>query len=186
MNANKPAIAGRVIKVGAGHDVRTLRKASEIARDGDVIEVDAGDYQGDTAVWTQNELVIRGTGTRPRVMAQGQSAEGKAIFVVRGGSVTIDNIGFFNARVADRNGAGIRLEQGRLTIIRCAFEGNENGVLTSNEPTIELQVIDSTFVNNGAGDGYSHHLYAGSIAMLQVTGSYFGPAREGHLLKSRA
>ena len=36
------------------------------------------------------------------------------------------------------------------------------------------------------GMGASHHLYAGTIALLDVRSSYFGPARIGHLLKSRA
>lgn len=184
---NKPAAAAaRVIRVGPSQEIRTLQKAAEIARDGDIVEVDAGDYRRDTAVWTQNNLVIRGTGARPRLVAEGASAEGKGIFVVRGGDVTIENLAFLGARVSDRNGAGIRLERGRLTIVRCLFEDNENGILASNEPNIELHVVDSTFLNNGAGDGASHSLYAGMIALLDVTGSYFGPARVGHLLKSRA
>ena len=184
--SNRPAVAGKVIRVGASHEIRTLRAAAKIARDGDIIELDSGDYKGDNAVWTQNDLIIRGTGTRPRLVADGQAAEGKGIFVIKGGNVTIENLGFFGARVRDRNGAGIRLERGRLRVVRCIFEGNENGILTSNNASVELQVSESTFLNNGAGDGRSHHLYAGRIAALEVTGSYFGPARIGHLLKSRA
>jgi len=183
----KPVAIGQVVRVGASRDIRTLRQASKIARDGDTIELDSGDYEGDTAVWSQNELTIRGVGARPRVLADGVNvAEGKGIFVIKGGDVTIENIGFFGARVRDRNGAGIRLERGRLKVVACAFEGNQNGILTSNNPDIELHVFNSTFLNNGAGDGYSHHLYAGAIAVLDVRGSYFGPARTGHLLKSRA
>ena len=184
---DKPMAIGQVLRVGADRDIRTLRQASKIARDGDTIEVDPGDYEGDTAVWTQNELTIRGIGARPRVLADGvNAAEGKGIFVLKGGDVTIENIGFFGARVRDRNGAGIRLERGKLKVVGCTFEGNQNGILVSNNPAIELHVLDSTFLNNGAGDGKSHHLYAGAIAVLDVRGSYFGPARIGHLLKSRA
>ena len=184
---DKPVAIGKVIQVGATRDIRTLRQAAKIARDGDTIEVDAGDYEGDTAVWTQNNLIIRGIGVRPRLVADGvNAAEEKGIFVIKGDGVTIENIGFFGARVRDRNGAGIRLERGRLKVVACAFEGNQNGILTSNNPSIELHVLNSTFLNNGAGDGYSHHLYAGAIAVLDVRGSYFGPARTGHLLKSRA
>ena len=184
---DKPVAMGTVIRVGADRDIRTLRQASKIARDGDTIELDSGDYEGDTAVWTQNELTIRGIGTRPRVLADGvNAAEGKGIFVIKGGDVTIENIGFFGARVRDRNGAGIRLERGRVKVVGCTFEGNQNGILTSNNQAIELYVSGSTFLNNGAGDGYSHNLYAGTIAVLDVRGNYFGPARTGHLLKSRA
>jgi hypothetical protein len=182
-----PATAAKVIRVGAEREIRTLARAAELARDGDVIELDAGEYNADFAVWTQKDLVIRGIGARPRLVADGvNAAEGKGIFVVRGDNVTIENLGFFGARVADRNGAGVRLERGRLKVVGCVFEGNENGILTSNDPSIELSVVGSTFVNNGAGDGQSHHLYAGAIANLHVAGTYFGPARTGHLLKSRA
>jgi len=184
---DKPVAIGKVIRVGADRDIRTLRQASKVARDGDTIELDPGDYEGDTAVWTQNELTIRGIGARPRVLADGvNAAEGKGIFVIKGGDVTIENIGFFGARVRDRNGAGIRLERGKVKVMGCAFEGNQNGILTSNNQAIELYVFGSTFLNNGAGDGYSHNLYAGRIAVLDVRGNYFGPARTGHLLKSRA
>ncbi len=181
------AAASNIIRVGPSHEIRTLQKAAEIARDGDVVEVEAGDYRRDVAVWTQNNLVIRGIGERPRVVADGVAmAEGKGIFVVRGSNTTIENLAFSGARVPDLNGAGIRLEGGRLTIIKCLFEDNENGILTSNDSSIELRVADSTFVNNGAGDGQSHNLYAGTIAVLEVTGSYFARSRTGHLLKSRA
>ena len=146
-SSDKPETAAKVIRVGASREVRTLQKAAEIARDGDTVEVDPGDYHGDTAVWTQNALVIRGMGVRPRVVGDGRnSAEGKGLFVVRGGNVTIENLGFFGARVADRNGAGVRLEGGRLRVIRCTFEDNENGILTSNDQSIELRVVDSTFL----------------------------------------
>lgn len=184
---DKPVTGGKVIRVGAMQEIRTLSKAAQIARDGDIVELDSGDYKADSAVWTQKDLVIRGVGARPRLVADGvNAAEGKGIFVVRGDNVTIENLGFFGARVADRNGAGIRLERGRLKIVGCVFEGNENGILTSNDAAIEVHIVGSTFVNNGTDDGRSHHLYAGAIANLHVTGSYFGPARGGHLLKSRA
>lgn len=182
-----PASAAKVIRVGPAREIRTLQMAAQIARDGDTVEVDSGDYRGDTAVWTQNDLVIRGISTRPRVVFDGvQTAEGKGLFVVRGGNVTIENLGFFGARVADRNGAGVRIERGRVSVIKCTFEDNENGILTSNDQGIELRVVGSTFLNNGAGDGQSHNLYAGTIALLDVSGSYFARARTGHLLKSRA
>jgi len=185
--ASKSPTPARVIRVGPSHDVRTLRKAAEIARDGDVVEVEAGDYHRDTAVWTQKNLVIRGAGARARLIADGaEMAEGKAIFVIRGDNVTIENLAFVGARVPDRNGAGVRHERGRLTVTNCLFEDNENGILTSNDANSELHIADSTFLNNGAGDGYSHNLYAGTIAALSVTASYFGPARKGHLLKGRA
>ena len=43
----------------------------------------------------------------------------------------IENIEFRGVRVADRNGAGIRFETGRLHVLRCAFFDNENGLLAA-------------------------------------------------------
>ena len=150
------------------------------------MEVAPGDYRGDVAVWTQRDLVIRGIGERPSLIADGASAEGKAIFVVRGDRVRIENLAFFGATVRDRNGAGIRLEKGQLQISGCHFEGNENGILTGNDDGIELEIDRSSFVANGAGDGLSHNLYAGAIGRLTVSASYFARSHVGHLLKSRA
>ena len=88
--------------VGPGEMVSTVTEAARLARDGDVIEIRSGNYRGQTAIWTQNNLLIRGIGKRPVMIADGQSAEDKAIWVVRGGNVRIENIEFRGARVVGR------------------------------------------------------------------------------------
>jgi hypothetical protein len=60
------------------------------------------------------------------------------------------------------------------------------GLMTSNDPTVVLEVENSEFAYNQRPDGHNHNLYAGQIALLSVTGSYFHHAHIGHLLKSRA
>ncbi len=176
----------QLIQVGSDRIIRTLREASNIADSGALIEVDAGDYVGDVAVWTQDKLTLKAVGGRVRLVANGSAAEGKAIWVVRGGEVTMDGFDFIGTKVADHNGAGVRLETGKLRVGGCTFIEHENGILTSNNSQIELDIVDSEFGYNGYGDGYSHNLYAGAIARLAVTGSYFHHANVGHLLKSRA
>jgi hypothetical protein len=175
----------RTIIVGLDQAIHTPSAAAAVARDGDTVEIEAGVYVGDTAVWKQNNLTIRGIEGRPELQAGGKSAEGKAIWVVRGGNITIENIEFRDARVRDKNGAGIRFEQGNLTVRNCRFIHNENGILTGSGDMI-LRIENSEFGYNGYGDGYSHNLYAGHIKSLYVTGSYFHHANAGHLLKSRA
>ena len=179
------AAAPRTIKVGPSQAIRSLSVAAATARDGDTSEVDAGDYLGDVAVWKQNNLTIRGIGGRARLIAAGASVEGKGIWVVRGGKITVENIEFTGARVADKNGAGIRFEKGHLVIRNCRFLDNETGILTGAGDA-ELDIENSEFGHNGAGDGYSHNIYVGALKRLRVTGSYFHHARIGHLLKSRA
>ena len=90
--------------------------AAKIARDGDVIEIDAGSYDGDAASWTQNGLTIRGVGGRAHLRAAGAHAEGKAIWVIKGANTTIENVEFSGAVVTDGNGAGIRQEGANLTV----------------------------------------------------------------------
>ncbi len=77
-------------------------------------------------------------------------------------------------------------KKGRLSIVDCGFFDNENGILAGGDAESTLEIQNSEFGNNGHGDGQSHNLYVGAIAMLKVTGSYFHHARVGHLLKSRA
>lgn len=184
-NAQPTGALTRVIRVGPEHATRTIAAAASLARDGDTVEIEAGDYLGDVAVWKQNDLTIRGVGGRARLVASGASAEGKGIWVMRGGTFTVENIEFTGARVPDKNGAGIRFERGRLVIRNCRFLDNENGILTGGGDA-ELTIENSEFGHNGAGDGYSHNLYAGAMRRLRVTGSYFHHAKVGHLLKSRA
>jgi len=181
---------GRIISVGPTARIHSIATAAALARNGDTIEIAAGDYPQDVAIWTQDNLTIRGmsdkNGGRVRLLANGASAEQKAIWVVRGGKVLIENIEFSGARVADKNGAGIRFEEGDLTLRHCRFIDNENGLLSSGAPNATLTIENSEFARNGAGDGYSHNLYVGAIKTLRVTGSYFHHANGGHLLKSRA
>ncbi|MBK6295638.1 MAG: hypothetical protein IPF55_16200 [Rhodoferax sp.] len=160
--------------------------AAATAKDGDVFEVEAGEYRGDVAVWTKDNITVRAIGGRVSLLAQGAAAEGKAIWVVRGGRMAVKGLDFSGARVRDKNGAGIRLESGALTVSDCTFTNNENGILTGGHPSAELVVINSEFGHNGHGDGQSHNLYVGTIASLSVSGSYFHHAKVGHLLKTRA
>ncbi|MDB5760789.1 MAG: hypothetical protein JWM30_4078 [Burkholderia sp.] len=174
------------LEVGPSKKIRTIAQAARIARSGDTIVVEPGVYAGDVAIFTQDRLTIRAGGGRARLNANGASAEGKAIWVVRGGTITVENFEFVGARVPDHNGAGIRFERGRLVLRNCLFRDNENGILTAGDKAAELEVENSEFDRNGTVEGYGHQLYAGQIASLKVTGSYFHHAVGGHLLKSRA
>jgi hypothetical protein len=182
------AALGATLVVDPDGPIRTVADAARIAQDGDVVEIRSGEYRGDVAVWLQKRLTIRGVGpTKPVMRAEGRSAEGKAIWVLRDGTFDIDNVAFEGARVPDLNGAGIRFESGRLTLRRCRFVDDENGVLTGNDAASELTVEDSEFAHAPRDRGpLKHLLYVGRIGRFSVTGSRFHDAFEGHLIKSRA
>ena len=152
-----------------------------------MILIEAGDYVGDTAVWRQNGLLIRGVNGRPQLRASGRLADDKAIWVIKGAEVSVENIEFSGARVPALNGAGIRAEGRGLTVRSSAFLDNQMGILTNNSPDNSLVVEFSEFGFNGMSSGRFHHgLYAGRIGKLTVRFSYFHHGRDGHLLKSRA
>lgn len=173
--------------VAAGTELNSVAQAIARAADGDEIRVLPGTYRGDVAVIRQRRLTIRGMGQRPVLLADGHHAEGKAIWVVRDGEITIDNIEFRGARVPDFNGAGIRFERGRLLVSRCAFFDNEIGILTANTGDAELLIERSEFGHAPTHGGDWHHLlYVGRIAQLSVRDSHFHDGHEAHLIKSRA
>lgn len=178
--------AAPVLQVGPGRAVKSLAAAARQARDGMVVEVDAGDYVADAATWPQHELTLRAVGGRVRLIAAGINAQGKGLFVTTGRRQRIEGFDFIGAAVPDRNGAGIRLEAGSLTLVDCSFRDNENGLLTANDEAIELDIVDCDFGPILPRDGRTHNLYVGAIRRLAVTGSWFHHGLHGHLLKSRA
>lgn len=186
-SARTIAEAPATMIVGSHEKITTITEAAKLAKDGDVIEIRSGDYRGQAAVWSQDNLTIRGVGKRPVMLADGKSAEGKAIWVVRGKRVRIENIEFRGARVADFNGAGIRFESGNLIVHRCGFFDNETGILTANRAEMTLKISDSEFGAAPETEGDLHHLlYVGTISRFEVTGSRFERGYLGHLVKSRA
>lgn len=185
--AASTAAPAAVIIVGPEESVTRIADAARLARDGDTVLIKPGTYRGDVAVWPQKSLEIRGLGTRPVLQADGRDAEGKGIWVFVNGHFKVDNIAFRGARVADGNGAGIRMEQGSLEVRNCSFEDNQNGILTANFDDTELRVINSTFDKAPHDElGLHHLLYVGRIKHFVLEGSHLQRGYRGHLVKSRA
>ena len=185
--AASTAAPAAVIIVGPDESVTRIADAARLARDGDTVLIKPGTYRGVVAVWPQKSLEIRGRGTRPVLQADGRDAEGKGIWVFVNGHFKVDNIAFRGARVADGNGAGIRMEQGSLEVRNCSFEDNQNGILTANFDDTELRVINSTFDKAPHDElGLHHLLYVGRIKHFVLEGSHLQRGYRGHLVKSRA
>lgn len=124
-----------------------------------------------------------------KVTFDGGICEGKAALVLRGQTAAIDGLIFQNMRVPDRNGAGIRLEKGDLTIDNSLFRNSEQGLLTAEDPTGRIIIRYSTFSGLGRCDGgYScaHSIYIGGYGALTVENSRFERGLGGHYVKSRA
>src|SRR5262249_50340123 len=133
------------MRVGPGQALRAPSAAARAARDGDVIEIEAGVYDGDVAVWTQNHLTIRGIGGRAHLRVNGRLAEDKGIWVVKGGDLTVESVEFSGARGPHRNGSGIRGEGVGLTVRDCYFHDNDTGVLAGGGPRSDIVIERSEF-----------------------------------------
>lgn len=177
---------GRSLEVGPGKAYAVPSAAAVVSQSGDVIRIAAGDYRGDVTSWYRSNLTICGVGGRARLFADGNYAQGKAIWVVVGSNTAIDSIEFHGAKVPDRNGAGIRADHGGSLLIRnSGFFDNENGILGGNAGST-ISIEGSEFARNGYGDGYSHNIYIGAVDRLTVSAAFFHEAKVGHNLKSRA
>ncbi len=181
-----PAPGSRVLAVGPLRPLRLPSAAAAMVADGDVVEIDAGDYANDVALWSVPRLEIRAVGGRVRLRGGAASIENKGIWVNRCGALSVTGVDFWGARSSHGNGAGIRHELGLLTATDCGFFDNQNGILTNNDAQCRLVLASCEFGRNGHGDGQTHNLYAGSIAQLDVQACWFHDAQGGHLLKSRA
>lgn len=179
----------RVLRVGPDKEYRLPSAAARAAKDGDVIEIDAGLYEKDVAVWRHQNLTLRavgGNGGKAHIRWDGVVAEGKALWVIKGNNTTVENIEFSGAKVPQRNGAGIRHEGAGLLIRHCYFHDNENGILSGVNADNDIVVEHSEFAHNGHGDGYSHNLYIGHARSFTLRFSYIHHAVVGHNVKSRA
>lgn len=176
-------------QVGFG---KTYTKPSQVANlvsNGDTVSIDPGLYSGDVCTWKASKLWLRGLGAPgvyAHLEANGQNAGGKAIWVIQGDSVTVQNIEFSGCQVPDHNGAGIRAEGLHLHVLFCSFHHNEMGILTTNDDNAAFVFEHNAFSYNGYGDGFSHNVYVGSVFSLVFQYNYSHHGKVGHLLKSRA
>jgi len=185
--AGTPAAgARRVLQVGPARELRRPSDAARVAADGDIVEIDAGAYPGDVAVWTQSGLLLRGIGGRVVLDSQGTVAAAQGIWVLRGNDITVEGVEFAGARGPQRNGSGLRFTGRNLAVRDCVFRDNEAGLLTWNDPEGDVLVEHSIFARNGYGDGQSHNIYVGRVRSFTLRFSHSHDSRGGHEVKSRA
>ena len=176
-----------VYKVGPTRTYTVPSAVANLVSNGDTVEIDAATYVGDVAVWYDNDLLIRGVGNGyANLDANGNNAQGKAIWVVKGNNCVIENIAFSNCTVPDNNGAGIRQEGKNVWIRHCYFHHNEMGILAGDNTPSNIQIEYCEFAFNGYGDGYTHNVYINHIDTLIFRYNYSHDPTVGHALKTRA
>jgi hypothetical protein len=185
---------GATYKVGSSETYKNISEVVSLINHGDTIFVRNGIYINDKQVTiSKDNILIIGETGRPvlragDIIANDQS-NGKGIFVIKGNHVTIDNIAFYDAKVVDGNGAGIRQEGCDLKVLHCLFLNNENGILCGTIANCKTTIEYCEFYQNGnsGNPGYQHNIYINNIDTLifRFNVSHNATA-EGHELKSRA
>ena len=171
------------LEVGPSKTYKTPSAAAAVAKNGDQIKIEPGQYF-DCAVWNADNLVIEGTG--PGVVITDKTCMGKGLFVIEGNNTTVRNLTLTRARVPDMNGAGIRLDKGNLTVDSVKFIDNQNGIM-GGVPGTTVTIRNSDFDRNGTCAGAcAHGIYIGDVDLLRVENSRFSNTRQAHSIKSRA
>ncbi|HEV2817098.1 MAG TPA: right-handed parallel beta-helix repeat-containing protein [Allosphingosinicella sp.] len=182
----QPASA-RFTIVETGRAYARLADAVEAIGDGrGTIRIAPGRYR-DCAVQEAGRIAFVAE-TPGTAIFDGGICEDKATLVLRGRSARVEGLVFTHNRVADGNGAGIRIEQGDLSVAYVRFVDSQCGILSAADPDGTISIDHSTFSGLGRhpdGNG-AHSLYIGHYGALRVTNSRFERGTGGHYLKSRS
>lgn len=173
-----------ILTVGLRQQYSTIAAAAAATQDGDVVQVMAGTYTNDF-VSVHHSITLQAVGGMVNMVATVDPPNGKGI-VDQYADLVVDGFGFFGAQVPDRNGAGIRSNNGSLTVRNSLFVSNQDGILAGADANATIDIESSEFAYNGAGDGYSHNIYVGAVKQFTVNNSYFHDSIVGHEIKSRA
>ncbi|OWY25810.1 hypothetical protein C7N43_31960 [Sphingobacteriales bacterium UPWRP_1] len=182
----QPALAA-VWQVGTSRTYTLPSQVAPLVNNGDTVEIDAGIYPNDVAIWYDHNLVLRGKGGMAILDSNGNSAESKAIWVIKGNNATVEYIEFAECAVPDLNGAGIRQEGTGLTVRYCYFHDNQMGILAGDNAASNILIEFTEFAYHGnGGGGYSHNVYINHVNSLTFRYNYSHHSITGHTLKSRA
>jgi len=175
-----------LVETGAAY--ATLGEAIAAIGEGEgTILVAPGTYR-QCAVQEAGSITLRAR-ERGSAIFERTVCEDKAALVLRGRSASVDGLVFQNYAVADGNGAGIRLEQGNLSVTHSLFRDSEEGILTGSDEKGRIAIDRSTFRRLGRCDrdlDCAHSIYIGQYGQLSVTRSRFEAGNGGHYVKTRS
>lgn len=163
-----------------GREFTDLQTAANDLKPGDILEIGPGIYKTPLII-SQSRISVIGRGS---VVFDGPTAEGKAAIIVKGNDVRINNIECKGIKVADQNGACLRLEGSNLSVEHVYFHDSEQGILTGKQPG-RVTIRDSRFELLGR-NGQAHGIYIGGGELHIEDSLFIAAVDEGHEIKSRA
>ncbi|MCT2557689.1 right-handed parallel beta-helix repeat-containing protein [Tsuneonella sp. YG55] len=183
---DSPGAPFTVVETGRGYS--TLQQAVNAVGSGHgTIAVAPGTYR-QCAV--QEAGAVTYLASQPgKAVFENKTCEGKAALVLRGRAARVAGLTFRGMAVPDKNGAGIRLERGDLTVAQSWFLDSQQGILTASDPAGTIVIDKSTFSGLGTCEneaGCAHSIYVGDYGRLRITRSRFERGTGGHYVKTRA
>ncbi len=191
ININLPLLAqstniAHTLSVGPGMTYALPSQAAALAQDGDQILISgSGNYVGDVAHWTQNNLTIEGVNGRPVLDARGNAINGKALWLVSGSNLVIKNLEFKNCS----QGSGVMVNTvapGNVQIQSCYIHDNQTGVLVSDNAASDVVLTNCEFNHNGSATTLAHNIDVGQVRSLNMQGCWSHDAILGDDLSSKA
>ena len=183
-----PAMADSGGFVVGGRDYPSLQDAVRAIGSGTgTIVIAAGTYR-QCAVQEDGRITFQAA-TPGSVIFDATACEGKAALVLRGNAATVDGIVFRNMAVHDGNGAGIRIENGDLTVRNAMFLDSQEGILGNEQGGARIVIDHSTFSGDGTCDAAydcAHSIYLATDGSVTVTNSRFERGQGGHYVKLRS
>jgi len=198
-----PGVTTHVLTVGPSGQYRTISAAVTVAGSDASpstyyqIEVASGTYTNDFPDVTRPmtiEVSPADIGQTVLLDATEALPSEKGI-VVTTASLTVGGLTFEGAEISHAlggNGAAIRDQNtgpsASLIVENSTFRGNQEGILQGNDVAESVQILNSTFANNGNPDqrDFQHAVYIDGAASLVVDHSLFCGQLIGHDVKSRA
>lgn len=183
----QPSAIAPFTVVEKGRSFRSLQQAVDAIGGGrGTITIAPGTYR-QCAV--QDAGIVTFMAEQPgSVTFAGRACEGKAALVLRGIAAEVRGLNFTGIEVDDGNGAGIRLEEGDLTVSEARFTDSEQGILSANGVRARITIVRSSFSGLGTCEhsaGCAHSIYIGDYGSLTVRESRFERGAGGHYLKTR-
>lgn len=132
---------------------------------------------------------------QPVVLRATENLPNEKGIILTNASLTVNGLTFTGAQITNGlggNGAGIRDQNtgagASVMVLNSTFTGNQEGMLTGDDATETITVVNSKFINNGnpSQSYFQHGLYVNDAGSLTVSNSLFCGQLIGHDIKSRA
>lgn len=154
--------------------------AEKAIKNNSKVFIGRGVYSRGLYIKSDNVLITGESGTHFKNAA----INGKAVFVVSGDNVTIENVRCSEIEVPSKNGACVRQEGKNLVLKNVHFHDSQQGILAGDN-TGSLTIEFSVFERLGYA-GKAHGVYSGNDELFIRHSQIINSVDQGHEVKTRA